>query len=258
MLDKVTKAVSVGTILLILLGVFNLQQRYFWFDIKVFDYMDVSEILISFSDILATIFFVLIIVGLILSVQAGAVAGNANFVNPGEVVTVMATIKSLNHKKWGCTMTVVTLVSTVLWFVFFISYCVNVKYAANWNALWFDGLYIVATITGLISIYFQNAGKTGKSEGQQLEFLWTISISLIILLAGRNYFTSSLKLSGIPKYNVELTFDDNSMLYTSPNRIYIDQSRHYIFFRELDTKKNIIISLDGVKTIRMSVLHSGL
>lgn len=257
MMDKITKITSVGTILLILLGVFNLQQRYYWFDIKIFDYLDASEILLSFNEIVMTIFLLMAVGGLILSGQAGSLAGETAVNNPGATVTLVEAISKSSNKKWGCFLTIITWGATILWTILLIHFFTNAREIAKWNALWFDGLYLLAMIAGLI-LYHASTRSTALVQFEPAVLLWSISVSLIILFAFRNYLTASLKEAGIAKYEMEIVFNDKSTLCTNNHLIYLDQSRHYLFFRQIDTNQNIIIPVEGINSIKIRQLHHGL
>jgi hypothetical protein len=248
---------SVSTILLILLGVFNLQQRYYWWDIKIFDYVEASEILLSFGEILMIIFFYITAIGLLFTTILTWIAGNAAAEKTGTVVTLWETIEELDPTKLGCTLTLIAFVASMAWFFLPIMYFRNISNAAEWNVLWFDGLYLLVVIAGLMLAY-TTENKKQDSDSLLMQMLFSGFISLIIFFYCRNYFTFSLRQNGLAKYEVALTFEDGSMLLTTKRRIYIDQSKNFIFFREVDTQQNLIIPLNDVRRIEMKLLHKGL
>lgn len=201
------------------------------------------------------VFFLLIVLGLWFYFKVGLVIGRLAVANPAADVNASTVIDSINKKNFGCVMLAFVWLATIGWFALIIAFIYDIGQAASWNALWFDGLFIGTMLSSIAAGLTTNAYTGTRQLMMQTSLLF---IGLVMMFTTRNYFTSSLKLSGIGKYYVELTFNDGSMRTTTKNLIYIDQSRGYIFLRELDTGTNVIIPLDDVKNLRMKQLHNGL
>jgi hypothetical protein len=244
-------AVSSGGI--ILLTIIHLYFYFNLFEVKIYNYLNVEENVLSFMNIWKECVFTFIFFAIFLWKWEGLklrIAKGKRLITGTVFLTILFSLG---------------IISMLYMMHIGISIVPNDKTPAfNSEKLFFIFIVFNFCILPLswltVIVYFINLGfyRSEKPVSPLLTFAIAISFALALIFF-ENYLSYKLLINGYPK--VELTLfrsDKTRIIQTNPNVVFIGETRDYLFFYDIALKKTTAINRSSVESEERVLLRKGL
>jgi hypothetical protein len=221
-----------------LLGVFKLIVYYGYFDIRIVEYLDFSEVLLSFTDSLVFLLFTIIVPSIILLSFFGKSIGNENKV----------TYKSQLEFKFWERIVIDFKESKLLCIIsIIIILFVLIRCGLHWDTLiyflMFPGINLIILLVREIRITYWKQYKYSISTTYINVFYILCMVTIITLFFTINE-ASDVKKRNI-YYGTEIQLE-NENIKSDSITTYIGQTKGYIYLYNKKEKKSISIPRDRV------------
>ena len=250
------------TVGLILLGTYNVSRFYFWFDVNIFNYLDPSEILFSFTNLLTVLFGF----GAVLSINYIIVI---YFLSPSLrkfAQIVFERSQPITRKKVKFIFFSIFFLLNGSLIVLYWSFMAFSDFWSNQPEVHFDTTLVWAIgfdclLFAYMMILFRDGSMNFKAQRRRfyVSLILSFLVLLILYFEGRNRLRWwYLVKKGYPKYEVALTMNNDSRIQTNENLVYISSTRNYHFFKNTVSKSTVIIPVSEVKQMHIRELRKGI
>jgi hypothetical protein len=266
LIDKISKY----GLVLIFLGYLNIYFYYDYFGIQIYHYLEASEIIFSFSSLIQTFYFALILV-LLASISAHLrkdefekIVADARTKAAQDVKEKVGeerpSSKTQAEKKkfWvrvkeKAVLIVVALIGNALFYVLFLlvgGFLSNLKIDNSKVKLVFEMAFVLC----LLLIYTFVPRKSRNSTAVYFGYLSIVVAFLYI----RTYSSYTLVKDNNAKYSAAITLDDQNLISSNDSIKYVGSVRQYHFLHNIKSGENIVIPSATVKKIVIKELRGGL
>jgi len=230
-MDNLKKYLPVATIVLLVLGYLNLYMYYSLFDIKIYNYVTVGELILSFSPVIIPI---------------GTLAF-AYFVISELGIKYMP---RRSDGKLEAERPVYRLAGIILYALIILSIsqtiykCIRTPEDGNLHTyLMFSFMFLLIFI-----LIFLRKPQEVSQWRQNLSYSWLIALVAFLII--RNSFEYRKIITGQSTCNVQLWSVAGNNIQSSTAKIaYIGSTTKYHFFRNINEGKNIIVNNSTVDRI---------
>jgi len=257
-LDLVGKSLPIATLLIICLGYFNIHTYYHFFGIKIYNYLDVSEIIFSFVSILDEIFMTLLgVIGAIIVLIV------AKDVREGYISEIRSAGNWIN-KAILYTYAVIMLVSIV--YSILKSYFYEAtglekieRWIINFLSLNMDSVFLILfVVLPAIIIYFLYVEVNADKSLVRISITASLLVAFFAYIYVRNYVFSFQIKRGIPYNQVELICLNGKQVKSNKMWLFIGATKNYYFFSNVISHTNMIIpSSQVIEERNLLVAHEG-
>lgn len=255
MFDKFGKLLPLLSLAIVLFGIFNLDNLYANYGIEIFNYVEVSEILLSFTDLFQALIYLFgyFVIFIVLFIIVVLIPKKKYF--------------DLNNydAKW-LLVGVLILFFLVNWGGIYALY-IFFGNRPDQSALRFDYCSLALIIFNFLCLYgiqllykrvMRKSAVTVEKYDSFIYQLIPLTFLLLVYFEIRNNLTHKFHLEGCHKYEMSLMMDDSSQINSNDSIIYIGSTKNFIFFKNIKSERNIIIPSSEVKMVTTKKLREGL
>lgn len=244
MINRIKDNWPLITVLIILLGYLNTYSLYYWFGIPIHNYLDTSEIIFSFSDILPEIASIIIMVAVLFGIEPilyYKVPSTSEIKSGHDPLKKLITVMLL---AFGF-IVLITLYAAIL-----------TIYQLLTNFILISVAVLIILLYSSIALYlsYYRLKKYNKPFSFNKLFNSIIIFTIIVftmVLAFRNYHRYLLIIDGKPK--LELVIDRS--FGSNETNFYIGSTKNYIFFFDSIGQKVEIYPQTEVKFMQIRELR---
>lgn len=273
-MKKIITNIPIISALLLFVGYLNYTTYYRFFDIEITSFLTTGELLLSFlpltSGILVVLFFFLIIfLSAIIAPKIENKNKSSNEDNNISLLSIFLIIEHFNilkvilsNKLWKNFRQVLILIFNMIFLLigvgiilFFIIFFVIMAGLVIDHELFpdfsFNNIFLLSLLWFLLVfdiIIKRERTHSLKYTNEMLLALATIAFLYFTTIDNKNSATEVL--SGRPHFSARLFFSDSvKNIRTDSNLVFIGKTANYFFFRNLQTRTNIIYNSEGVTKI---------
>jgi hypothetical protein len=275
-MKKISEYLPLITVCTVLIGFLNIYNYYKYFGIEIFNYLDASEIIFSFSSLIFSI--ILVVPTLLISIIIGAINIEASKRQDREFTTLKIdedqfTLMDviLLIAKWGYENYL--LIPVLVFFPIYIYDLITNKEAQSKMT---EGMSLAYGAASLMFIYkvfkviiFDPLNKSLLSDRVKQKFptFDTIRflrnsfllIGFIMFLFIRNYIRYKNLKNGYSKFEVSLLNNtDNIVVATNDSLYFIGATRGYYIFNNIRSGTNLIIDASDIRTANIKEVREGI
>lgn len=239
---KVTETIPILSLFVIFIGFLKLSTFYQYYNINILDYLDASEIILSFLDdlsIIVLLIFVLLYYSIWLMKKFDNQSGNGKMDEmPAWLEDAIKNFREIRDKLFKASIWTV-LVSGLCFYLFTNLFwlCVLFLYCFQFLILFFERIMI---------------GKEQEFRNPKFVFGISLVISFLLFTVGIAYRdVNSLKYDN--EFKVEI-LTDNGLIQTNKDYQNIGQTSKYVFLYCYSENKTEIIKRDNIK--RMDIIEN--
>jgi hypothetical protein len=226
---------------IIFLGIVKLIFFYKSFNIQIVDYLNLSEVLISFID-KAILYIIIAFVPILLVLTFwGEVIAKSNTITFEEKLSKNFSQRVFSDIKENIFPFILTLIGII----FFI---VKGKWSIEIGAIYFSyfGCYIVIFITREIRIAYKKQYNYSIPP-TYLNFFFLIYLFTILLL--QNTIQEIKEIKEKHKYLGTMIFLEKETITCDSNNTYVGQTNDYLFLYSISEKRSTVIPKKGIQKI---------
>jgi len=265
---RLINEISRISILIILLGYINLYFYYFFYGLEIYNFLDTTEIIFSFSSLIPT--------SLVL-ISMFTFGEFFRYLNKEEEEARMKKIMEEVEKKKkekeeksesekvnrqfrfhiksnilrkaliGIIAVVLTFISQFFFLLIFALLAGLEVTSSSWNSI-----FELSFAIFLMIVYTFSRRQANK---QKLYFGMTVLFALFLVI--RSNAAHNAVIKGNPKYSVEIQMLDGQIMKSNDSLTYIGSTKQYHFFHNIKSKENSIIPNSTVKEIKLKELRGG-
>lgn len=257
-----------ASILLILAGVFNIDNYYSRFGIDIITYLDATEVLFSFASIYTRTVLPIIILGLLfvyyfnykyvrMKKNIEKVVEILDKENPEEesIATFNTSLEKLRNE--ARIKIYLFLVVTILFNIFISHSDIFIRI----HEFAYSFLYLLIILfLGVILFSYNTIKKSSASVPIFFKFetFFIITIILFSAMYVRNEIKATNLTKGYAKHSVILRLDDLRSISTNDSIMFVGSTRNYYFFHNRNSKLNKVIAASKVKEVLQKELRTGI
>lgn len=242
-LDSIIKSFPLIFIILTTIGYINLQSYYYFFDIEIINYLEISEIpLLFFNKSILIILLLISIITIIylvdekISQEMDENEKDFDKLNQKEDKTKKLIVK------WGWTIIVLTIIYIIIDVI-----------SANYISLIFP-------IGFLVLVFINRIGEKTvlktllKKDNSLFSFIIYFGLQILLLfnlLTISNSIDTGYRLRYENKQSKLICFFyDGKIIETNKRVIYIGETKRYLFLFEKEKKETLIFKIDEIKNLK--------
>jgi len=265
---RLINEISKISILIILLGYINLYFYYFFYGLEIYNFLDTTEIIFSFSSLIPTS---LILISMFTFGEFFRYLNKEEEEGRLKKTTVEIEKKKQDNedkaelekvkKKFrfhiksnilrkafiGVIAIVLTLISQFFLLLIFALLAGLEVTSSDWNLI-----FELSFAIFLMIVYVFSRRQTNK---QKLYLGMVVLFALFLVI--RNNAAHNAVTNGNPKYYVEIQMLDGQLIKSNDSLTYIGSTKQYHFFHNIKSKENSIIPNSAVKEIKLKELRGG-
>jgi hypothetical protein len=248
-MEKITKLTPLVGAFLIFCGVLHLYIYYHFFHILIFNYLDFSEILVSFFNLMV------VLIALITTIFSGLFAFYTNFLNTSKILPYKFTV--FYFKKKNLWTLILLVVSTLFLYCLVLVSPDNPDSKTVLFSTWFVAIFgctfLVFGLIWPIALEAQEIildsqkiilpGIEPEPEKKIYHYKYIILYVVLFVFMGVQIFTIQEvrhKIKDKNKIRVTIVTIDNDTIITNSTHYYIGRTNNYVFlFDSLDNKTDV-------------------
>lgn len=265
---------------IILLGTFNLHSKYEHYGIPIFNYLEVSEILFSFTDVfpavLIIVLFQLLATVLVdrlvplpkLNLDMDFDVEKALDLKTKSKEEVLNNVRRLADElkkvtysklygKWYVIgwLVFIVLYNIIFFFDLFRSYNNSFYFDFHAISLAFWNAYTITLLFYFGATVYQPESLSFPREKTLLIFFIAGIVGYLLL---RNDLSYQYNSNYRAKYNVSILLEGGKQITSDDTTMYIGSTKSWLFFRNKTTSENSVIPISEIKKIEIKKMRDGL